>query len=241
MKRIVTATVAAAIGVGLAGAAQASMVNVGFNDFDASPEFSYDAYANAGYSMDQWQKCSRGYGSSGVAVHSETLCTFETNYASQYPDALLSSTAINDSGLLTAYSPLSITADGSFTLHSVDLLSGLNNHGMSLRFDAYSEGVLTASSDVYFPAADPSNTAAYIGGQSWLFGFNGLSLGAMDTLVISGILGIRGDTKFFLDNLVVDAVNVPEPGTLALFAIGGLGLFARRRRAAAGDLLRSLS
>jgi len=226
MKRIVLAIVSA----GWICGAQAGMVNVGFNDFDASPEFSYDNYANAGYSMDQWQKCGGNYSGGSVAISSGTMCTFETNYAKLYPDALLSSTALNDSGLLTSYGPLQITADGLFSLSSVDLLSGLNNHGMSLRFDAYTEGVLTASSDVYFPSPDPANQAAWIGGQSWLMGFNGVSLGMMDTLIVTGIVGIRGDTKFFLDNLVVDSVNVPEPGTLALFAAGGLGLLARRRR-----------
>jgi hypothetical protein len=230
MKRIVMATVLTA---GFACTAHAGLVTVGFNDFDASPEFSYANYENAGYSMDQWQKCSRSYNGSAVAISSNTLCTYETNYAHDYPDALLSDRALNDSGLLTAYGPLQITADGEFTLTSVDLLSGLNNPGMSLRFDAYLNGVLTTSSDVYFPAADPSNYAAWVGGQSWLFGFNGAGLGVMDTLIISGIPGIRGDGKFFLDNLTVDAANVPEPGTLALFAIGGLGLLASRRRKSA--------
>jgi hypothetical protein len=229
MKRIVLAMVMTASWV---GGAHAGMVSIGFNDFDSSPEFSYQNYANAGYSMEQWQKCGGGYSGGSVAIASGTMCTYETNYAKLYPDALLSDAAINDSGLLTSYGPLHITADGAFSLTSVDLLSGLNNHGMSLRFDAYTAGVLTASSDVYFPAADPTNQEAWIGGQSWLMGFSGTALGMMDTLIISGIVGIRGDTKFFLDNLVVDAVNVPEPGTLALFAIGGLGVLARRRRTA---------
>lgn len=231
MKRIVLAMLMTA---GFTGSAHAGLVNVGFNDFDGSPEFSYQSYANAGYSMEPWQKCSAGYSANGaVTISSGTMCTYETNYATQYPDALLADAAINDSGLLTSYGPLRITADGLFSLSSVDLLSGLNNHGMSLRFDAYTDGVLTSSSDVYFPGADPANHAAWVGGQSWLFGFNGVALGLMDTLIISGIQGIRGDTRFFVDNLVVDSVNVPEPGTLALFAAGALGLLARRRRAMA--------
>jgi hypothetical protein len=231
MKRIVLAMAIAVGSMGWIGSAHAGLVNVGFNDFDTSQAWSYQNYANAGYSMDQWQKCGGSYSGGSVAISSGTMCTYETNYAQLYPDALLSSTSINDSGLLTSYGPLNITADGLFSLSSVDLLSGLNNHGMSLRFDAYTDGVLTATSDVYFPAADPSNYEAWYGGQSWLMGFNGSALGMMDTLIISGIVGMHGDTKFFLDNLVVDSINVPEPGTLALFAVGGLGLLARRRRA----------
>ncbi|WP_116811891.1 hypothetical protein [Steroidobacter cummioxidans] len=90
MKRIVMATVLTA---GFACTAHAGLVTVGFNDFDASPDFSYANYENAGYSMDQWQKCARSYGASSVAISSDTLCTYETNYAKDYPDALLSDRA----------------------------------------------------------------------------------------------------------------------------------------------------
>jgi hypothetical protein len=34
----------------------------------------------------------------------------------------------------------------------------------------------------------------------------------------------------YFDNFVVSNQSIPEPGTLALLALGGLGVLARRRR-----------
>jgi hypothetical protein len=217
--------------------ANAALVTLDFNDFDLSTPPYAPGYVPI--------RALHDYEDNGVTITSleQYFQIADTRYMYSGPDALLAAPELNGSGLLSSSQrPFAVTADGNtFTLESVDLLKGLNNDlngpAMYVRLDAYLGGVLTNSVDVYFPPPDPANYAAWIGGQSWLFDFNGAALGLMDRLEFTGV-GRQDRRGFFMDDLVLDvlpAPSVPEPGALALFGLGLLatGIAKRRARVAA--------
>jgi hypothetical protein len=211
--------------------ANAALVTVDFNDFDLSSPLYAPGYVPI--------RALHDYEDNGVTITSlaEYFQLGDTRYMRDGPDALLATPALNGSGLLSSSQrPFAVTTNGNtFTLASVDLLKGLNNDlngpPMYVRLDAYLGGVLTNSIDVYFPPPDPANHAAWVGGQSWLFDFNGAALGPMDRLEFTGV-GREFRRGFFMDDLVLDVLpaSVPEPGTMGLLGLGLLAAGIAKRR-----------
>jgi hypothetical protein len=198
--------------------ANANWVALDFNEFATPWNYDFSLPYRADYTP---------YTRDNVTLSSASV--LETYWAHQYPDALLANYQLNGSGILSVRNTFEITTGSLFKLDSVDLLSGLYNPGMSVIFDGFRDGLHTASVQVFFPPADPSYFAAYIGDMSWVFGFDGASLGIVDRLMISSVAGHRGNNSFFADNLVVHT-QVPEPDTLALMILGLAGAFFMRHR-----------
>lgn len=93
------------------------------------------------------------------------------------------------------------------------------------------------------PTTQPSTPESLLEGETWNL-LENVSLGSMDRLglatdgqAISGALqDAFGSTSGYFNNLSflagVQVVEIPEPGSLAVFAAGGVLMLARRRRKA---------
>jgi MYXO-CTERM domain-containing protein len=140
-------------------------------------------------------------------------------------------------GLDTSLMRMSRIDGGRFSLHGFDAAEGFIGNGLPVRFASFIQvvGTLAGGGSVSeLIALDGINDS--VGGQD---DFQSFALsGAFDNLVSVDFIGLDanqlaatspgGDNLFSLDNVSVTAT--PEPGALALFALGIAGLLRGGRR-----------
>ena len=145
-----------------------------------------------------------------------------------YQDRANSSRALgaNSSGLLIAAPGAADVADTN--LWQIDFASPITRFG----FGVHDQNVGPSIALTFFLNNVQVGTFSFASGSSDLDQRYFDSTVAFNALTIEQSSGSSGNLGFMLDNLTVD---VPEPGTLALFGVGlvGLGVAARRRRRAA--------
>lgn len=144
---------------------------------------------------------------------------------------------------------VSRAAGGDFRLTSIDaaeLFSApfLADGALQISYQGFNSGALVSSGSLVLDQL--------VDGPGGLPDFQTFAMSGMvvDTFVFTGLGSFTGNNGFTLDNLIVDLVGgpgpdpdpdpdpdpgeVPEPGTLALGALGIIGMsVARRRRATA--------
>lgn len=229
-----TRVLACALAVSMmSGAAQAAIVNLGFNDFEpyVPPIFDGNKHTDEVYARDGVELRSI----EGLFPSHNLVNTFETRFAHDFPDCVGCNYAFNDGGVLYSFGTLELTAPGqTFSLESVSLLQGFMNYGSSVTLEAFLNGSLVNTQSVVFSTSFDESA-----NSTWRTNLFGASLGTMDRLVLRGVSGSvfggSGERDFWADNI---QLRVPEPGTFALFAgAAGLLFLGRkvRRKNASGD------
>jgi len=138
-------------------------------------------------------------------------CYYTPSVPVDFPTALTSSTI----GFGFSDVTLSATNGGIFSLDSLDLAFGPFNHG----------GLISDTTEVIGQLAGGGtiSTVLTVG-----FGFNSHILN-WNNLTAVTFSELQNNSQYLaFDNIAYDTAAVPEPSTLAIFALGILGLASRR-------------
>lgn len=86
--------------------------------------------------------------------------------------------------------------------------------------------VTTTWTKVYIDATGDGNYKVHVGSYSNLVGTWDIKNGSWDEIYLG-----NKDGKMYMDNIVITDTAIPEPATMTLLCLGGLGVLIRRRRA----------
>ena len=223
------------------GGARGSALSAGEFDGDATEEFLMTGGSTpfSGSGLFFWSGEAPGWqvfdggGSSIAAIAAGNLVTNDANHEALVrvtpSDALWASNGsfVYTNGVATQIDMGIVDAD----LGTQDLAYVVGTGGVIYQSKlAWATGNF-ASGYIFLPVDAVGDLTAVLNNS----GFSDLLVADIDRDGLDEILARSGDTLYRFDNgnsAFVEAIPTPEPGTLTLLVLGGLGLLRRRRRKA---------
>lgn len=231
---------------GLSSSASAAIVDLTNGDFETSAVNGNDGFPSPWYSghPNNWKE----FRYAGLGSYTGTAAAFGENGATDQDGYFYQQVG-------TYGGELSVTVDGTaYNRNSSNILHVFGDFDVAFYYttglsfspaegtDIASSGTLIGSVQEFQEGVNLPGLTSGAGGTSSafsytaLFGGSGISLGDAVWVRFSDSDNIFGGNvgaainEPYLDDLSVSAV-VPEPGSLALFGLGGLGFLCRRRNA----------
>ncbi|MBX2851399.1 MAG: PEP-CTERM sorting domain-containing protein [Phycisphaeraceae bacterium] len=214
MKRIATLTALAAAAALTAGQASAVTANAFANGgFETAP--------GTGTPAEAWLEAALGYSISNDANSG-------SNAARLFVDNPNAAVMLQNSVEQGGQAPLVVGETASFSFYAKGQVSNTGNVLYALRFLDGTGNILYNSGNQFFQGdINPNSYTEIIGPQDVV-----IPVGAVAAFVefsqASGPLEGGPAGEVLIDDVTL--ATVPEPGSLALLALGGLAAFRRRRR-----------